>query len=122
MPDDVAAEKAEVLLKLGATVEKVRPVSIVNKEHYVNLARARAEAFGRTELVGPHASTEGDSPTQSLQERDDLVVSTTVAPAEMYHRGETMSKTTWDVFEKRPRGFFADQFEVRLYSSAREHH
>lgn len=32
MPDDVAEEKAKTLLALGATVEKVRPVSIVDKK------------------------------------------------------------------------------------------
>ncbi|KAJ3037661.1 hypothetical protein HK097_003439 [Rhizophlyctis rosea] len=43
MPDDQAKEKYELLEKLGATVEKVRPVSIVDKNHFVNLARRRAE-------------------------------------------------------------------------------
>lgn len=32
MPDDVAAEKERALLALGATVEKVRPASIVDKK------------------------------------------------------------------------------------------
>lgn len=32
MPDDVAAEKVQALLALGADVEKVRPVSIVDKK------------------------------------------------------------------------------------------
>ncbi|GAA6024655.1 hypothetical protein JCM11491_003454 [Sporobolomyces phaffii] len=42
VPDDVAHEKIHMLEVLGATVEKVRPVSIVDKRHYVNLARLRA--------------------------------------------------------------------------------
>ncbi|TPX63718.1 hypothetical protein SpCBS45565_g06383 [Spizellomyces sp. 'palustris'] len=43
MPDDQAKEKYALLEKLGATVEKVRPVSIVDKNHFVNLARKRAD-------------------------------------------------------------------------------
>ncbi|KAL9616567.1 MAG: hypothetical protein Q9160_008570 [Pyrenula sp. 1 TL-2023] len=47
MPDDVAAEKAELLEKLGAVVEKVRPAPIVDQGHFVNVARRRAEEHGR---------------------------------------------------------------------------
>ncbi|ELU37702.1 cysteine synthase [Rhizoctonia solani AG-1 IA] len=48
MPDDVAAEKERALLALGATVEKVRPASIVDKKQ--NLAKHRALEFGKTEM------------------------------------------------------------------------
>ncbi|KAL2912309.1 Cysteine synthase 2 [Polyrhizophydium stewartii] len=47
MPDDQAKEKYEILEALGATVERVRPVSIVDKDHYVNVARRRAEDMNR---------------------------------------------------------------------------
>ncbi|CUA68904.1 cysteine synthase A [Rhizoctonia solani] len=53
MPDDVAAEKERALLSLGATVEKVRPASIVDKKQFVNLAKHRALEFGKNEM---HAS------------------------------------------------------------------
>lgn len=43
MPDDQACEKSDLLLKLGAEVERVRPASIVDKNQFVNKARARAE-------------------------------------------------------------------------------
>jgi cysteine synthase A len=43
MPDDVAVEKSDLLLKLGATVERVRPASIVDQDQFVNMARRRAE-------------------------------------------------------------------------------
>ncbi|KAG0267665.1 hypothetical protein DFQ27_008445 [Actinomortierella ambigua] len=46
MPDDVALEKSQLLEKLGAHVEKVRPVSIVDKNQFVNLAKRRAQEFG----------------------------------------------------------------------------
>ncbi|WPV27201.1 Cysteine synthase 2 [Fulvia fulva] len=43
MPDDVAIEKSDLLLKLGATVERVRPASIVDQNQFVNIARRRAQ-------------------------------------------------------------------------------
>lgn len=42
MPDDQAKEKSDLLLKLGAIVERVRPAPIVDTGHFVNLARTRA--------------------------------------------------------------------------------
>ncbi|EUC48785.1 hypothetical protein COCMIDRAFT_86538 [Bipolaris oryzae ATCC 44560] len=43
MPNDMAIEKSDLLLKLGAEVEKVRPAPIVDQKQFVNLARSRAE-------------------------------------------------------------------------------
>ncbi|ORZ41328.1 tryptophan synthase beta subunit-like PLP-dependent enzyme [Catenaria anguillulae PL171] len=43
MPDDVARDKVDMLERLGATVERVRPVSIIDANHFVNLARRRAQ-------------------------------------------------------------------------------
>lgn len=42
MPNDMAIEKSDLLLKLGATVERVSPAPIASSEHFVNLARRRA--------------------------------------------------------------------------------
>ncbi|KAL0306261.1 UNVERIFIED_CONTAM: Cysteine synthase 2 [Sesamum radiatum] len=42
IPDDAAIEKSQILEALGATVERVRPVSITHREHFVNIARRRA--------------------------------------------------------------------------------
>ncbi|EGG07336.1 uncharacterized protein MELLADRAFT_48093 [Melampsora larici-populina 98AG31] len=42
LPDDTAREKSELIEKMGAKVIKVRPVSIVNSSHYVNIAKQRA--------------------------------------------------------------------------------
>ncbi|EPQ28086.1 uncharacterized protein PFL1_04413 [Pseudozyma flocculosa PF-1] len=114
IPDDVAREKVEVLRKLGAEIESVRPRGIVDPRHFVNEARARAEAFGDVELVGPHAdalgagyhfkSESGDEGGQGVGDdihRSDLVVSSK----------STRIDGQDDELEKRPRGFFADQFE-----------
>ncbi|KAJ3103985.1 hypothetical protein HDU97_009640 [Phlyctochytrium planicorne] len=43
MPDDIAKEKYGILEQLGATVEKVRPVSFADPNHFVHVARRRAE-------------------------------------------------------------------------------
>lgn len=42
MPSDVSTEKSDLLLKLGATVERVKPASIVDQDQFVNTARRRA--------------------------------------------------------------------------------
>ncbi|KAF4548802.1 Cysteine synthase-like protein 2 [Elsinoe fawcettii] len=42
IPSDQSPEKSSLLLKLGATVEPVPPVSIVSPSQFVNLARRRA--------------------------------------------------------------------------------
>ena len=42
MPDDVAKEKYILLKTLGCTVELVKPASIVDPNHFVNLAKIKA--------------------------------------------------------------------------------
>ncbi|CAK8538925.1 unnamed protein product [Lathyrus sativus] len=42
IPDDAAIEKSQIIEALGANVERVRPVSITHKDHFVNIARRRA--------------------------------------------------------------------------------
>lgn len=42
MPNDQASEKSDLLLKLGAEVERVRPAPIVDQDQFVNLAKRRA--------------------------------------------------------------------------------
>ncbi|KAG2451650.1 hypothetical protein HYH02_003430 [Chlamydomonas schloesseri] len=42
MPDDAAIEKANMIQAYGASVRRVRPVSIVHPEHPVNVARREA--------------------------------------------------------------------------------
>lgn len=46
VPDDQAKEKIQLIRVLGANVELVRPASIVNPEHNVNVARTRAKEMG----------------------------------------------------------------------------
>ncbi|GAA6060743.1 hypothetical protein JCM10212_003787 [Sporobolomyces blumeae] len=70
LPDDVAKEKVKMLEVLGATVERVRPVSIVDKNHYVNLARVRALEFGKSSSPSAQDSTllstrSGETPSRT---------------------------------------------------------
>lgn len=44
MPTDQSPEKASLLLKLGATVDRVPPAPIIDPEHFVNRARTLAAA------------------------------------------------------------------------------
>ncbi|KAK4699599.1 hypothetical protein P7C70_g6663, partial [Phenoliferia sp. Uapishka_3] len=115
LPDDVAREKVQLLEALGAEVEKVRPVSIVDKRHYVNLARLRAAEFGKeflsatTELApSPPASPSLSSPhTTTVDEistpppQASLLVTSAPPP----------SSPLSNLFSDPPRGLFADQFE-----------
>ena len=48
MPDDVAREKSDLLLKLGAVVDRVTPAPIVDQSHFVNRARNLAKEHART--------------------------------------------------------------------------
>ncbi|KAG6831716.1 hypothetical protein H0H87_004267 [Tephrocybe sp. NHM501043] len=107
MPDDVAKEKVAALQALGATVERVRPASIVDKKQYVNLARQRATKFGRAESIDesemiqrPHLVP---SPTSSV------VVTTT----SLHVNFDTNDPEDEEDYLTKPRGFFADQFENR---------
>jgi len=129
IPDNVAEDKAKALLCLGAKVEKVRPASIVDKKQVrgrmlswyhsysteivcgmslprrphiavhdeQNLAKQRAKEFGQTVLNDPE---------------DDLHVSSqTNSTVLINHR---KGATSLDLeLENKPRGFFADQFEVK---------
>ncbi|KAJ5971304.1 uncharacterized protein N7479_001222 [Penicillium vulpinum] len=81
LPSDQAIEKSNLLLKLGAIVDRVPPAPIVEKDNFVNRARALAKT---------HTASSGIT-SASAEDQSDLP-----APNERMTRG---------------RGFFADQFE-----------
>ena len=103
----------QLLQKLGAEIQSVRPRGIVDPRHFVNEARARAEAFGDIELVGPHPTPFGTSgyagsgrgQGEEYVHRDDLVVSSRSAPPGAQTDDDEV------ITENQARGFFADQFE-----------
>lgn len=94
LPDDVATEKSQLLEKLGAEVKKVRPRGIVDPRHFVNEARALAQKFGQ----------DGDGDAEVL-ETDGAATAVSIPSQEA--RGENHRRR-----QRRPRGFFADQFET----------
>ncbi|PYH97799.1 PALP-domain-containing protein [Aspergillus ellipticus CBS 707.79] len=52
MPSDQAIEKSNLLLKLGAIVDRVPPAPIVEKDNFVNRARALAQAQTASDAQG----------------------------------------------------------------------
>lgn len=98
----------------------VRPVSIVSTQHFVNLARRQALNFGKVELVGPAAVPDGHNILHSKSVRRDDLVITSSANGLLHEEGEQDNAAiNEDDLETRPRGLFADQFEVRKSHSFR---
>jgi cysteine synthase len=83
MPSDQATEKSDLLLKLGAVVDRVPPAPIIEPDNFVNRARALAQARNL-------ASEKSSIPSSALK--------TNASPA-----GTSASTSN--------RGFFTDQFE-----------
>ncbi|BGP40994.1 Cysteine synthase 2 [Rhodotorula kratochvilovae] len=122
LPDDVAAEKIQMLRVLGAEVEPVRPVSIVDRRHYVNLARQRALEFGRstvrstTSASTPSATPRAVTPlpmSDDAHTAPDLLVTSGPEPSasENGGAGGDSSAGGGEGYRDPPRGLFADQFE-----------
>nr|XP_043607065.1 cysteine synthase 2 [Erigeron canadensis] len=91
IPDDAAIEKSQILYALGATVERVRPVSITHKDHFVNIARRRASEANKLALQHRNET-----------EMKDINVTNGYLSEKEQNKGFTG--------EYRG-GFFADQFE-----------
>ncbi|GAA5902024.1 hypothetical protein JCM6882_000171 [Rhodosporidiobolus microsporus] len=106
LPDDVAKEKIQMLRVLGAEVEPVRPVSIVDRRHYVNLARQRAleRPAPSPPLLLPRTTT--PPPTCSSPLRP--LPRPPPAPSTPTNRTPPRDG---DAYRDPPRGVFADQFE-----------
>lgn len=94
IPDDAAIEKSQILEALGASVERVRPVSITHRDHFVNVARRRA--LEANELASKHRRA-GDKDGKELEHINgygsDGAVQSSKFPSDCTG------------------GFFADQFE-----------
>ncbi|XP_056699375.1 cysteine synthase 2 isoform X2 [Spinacia oleracea] len=94
IPDDVAIEKSQILEALGATVERVRPVSITHRDHFVNVARRRASEANEQALK--HRET-SQTPNKDREQ----------TTGEIPEEQEKNLKFSRDCTG----GFFADQFE-----------
>lgn len=85
--------QSQILESLGATVERVRPVSITHKEHFVNIARRRAQEAN--ELASKYQETSKIGNHVNQLNGSDAVCGT--------HSSECLVDCKG--------GFFADQFE-----------
>ncbi len=74
----------------------MRPVSIVDKRHYVNLARQRALEFGKTTITS-------ETPTSAVPPDG--------SPSLLIRSQSLPSPVMTDEYVDPPRGLFADQFE-----------
>ncbi|KAK7276961.1 hypothetical protein RIF29_18110 [Crotalaria pallida] len=92
IPDDAAIEKSQIIEALGATVERVRPVSITHKDHFVNIARRRALEANEFALKNVNSQLNGKHTDQINGHKSD---------------GSHRSLFPIDC----QGGFFADQFE-----------
>lgn len=113
----------------------MRPVSIVDRKHYVNLARQRALEFGQSTLpTGSSLSSshkhrrkrrstssasrqsdadDGDDSLPGAGSEDDVIVRTQESLDEIYHVVPSDPR-----HRAAGRGFFADQFENRANFAA----
>lgn len=84
--------QSQILEALGATVERVRPVSITHRDHFVNIARRRA--LEANELASKHRKDEQKN-GKALEKVNGF-----------HYDGEKQ------LFPRNcPGGYFADQFE-----------
>ncbi|WVY91645.1 hypothetical protein V8G54_037159 [Vigna mungo] len=93
IPDDAAIEKSQILEALGATVERVRPVSITHKDHFVNIARRRASEANEYALK-----------QRNLHLNDKDTAKINGCESDGYHYSSLFPSDCQG-------GFFADQFE-----------
>ncbi|XP_031283737.1 cysteine synthase 2-like isoform X1 [Pistacia vera] len=94
IPDDAAIEKSQILEALGAIVERVRPVSITHRDHYVNIARRRA--LEANEFASKHRKGEQVNGKELEQ---------------INGHGSDEAKKSSIFSSDCTGGFFADQFE-----------
>lgn len=86
--------QSQIIEALGATVERVRPVSITHRDHYVNIARRRA--VEANELARKHQKTD---------DGNGMILEQVNGP--LPNEGKPGSLISHDC----KGGFFADQFE-----------
>lgn len=88
------AFQSQILEAVGATVERVRPVSITHRDHYVNIARRRASEAN--ELASKHLESE------QMNGKD----------LDQIHGDRSGGEKESSFFLRNYKcGFFADQFE-----------
>ncbi|XP_020241756.1 cysteine synthase 2 [Asparagus officinalis] len=110
IPDDAAIEKSQILEALGATVERVRPVSITHKDHFVNIARKRASEANRLAAKQREASSRMECNGPARANGNGLVRAN--GDGSVYSSGDPSQQDECLLPSTNCEGgFFADQFE-----------
>ena len=86
--------ESQIIESLGATVERVRPVSITHRDHFVNIARRRAQEAN--EAASKHRKADQMN-GESLEQTIDYTTGGEKQSSALPHNCKG--------------GFFADQFE-----------
>ncbi|KQK22877.1 cysteine synthase 2 isoform X2 [Brachypodium distachyon] len=107
IPDDAAVEKSQIIEALGAIVERVRPVSITHRDHFVNIARRRAlEAnIASTQIESNDRQTNGSAYVKTK------MLHTKQTNGSAHANTELSSTGKYCPISDSKGGFFADQFE-----------
>ena len=120
LPDDAAAEKSQLMRAFGARVEPVRPVAITHENHFVNVARRRAEAAKKNNRKGD-ASDETEHSREEEKEKGGLFCDQfeNLANARAHFHGT--GPEIWDQVRgmERARGP-ANAWKERFFTSARK--
>ncbi|KAG8095982.1 hypothetical protein GUJ93_ZPchr0013g35008 [Zizania palustris] len=120
IPDDAAIEKSQIIEALGATVERVRPVSITHKDHFVNTARRRALEANKSEVAQRGLSDKETNGSMHINTRMPHEIAgtqgesnktlTNGSAASAHAISEVQYNGKCDNYNSKG-GFFADQFE-----------
>lgn len=87
MPDDVAKEKVALAEMLGATVERVRPASIVDEKQFVvGILPLASLPLDRFKLILPSLLSEPGSQKGSRIHSRTFIVCSTTTPANLGYR------------------------------------
>uniref|UniRef100_A0A0D9VR92 cysteine synthase n=1 Tax=Leersia perrieri TaxID=77586 RepID=A0A0D9VR92_9ORYZ len=120
IPDDAAIEKSQIIEALGATVERVRPVSITHRDHFVNIARRRAFEANKSAAAPRESSYKeinGSAYIDTRMPHNNNITATQEESNKGLTNGSTHTNTEvqyngkCDHDSDSKGGFFADQFE-----------
>uniref|UniRef100_A0A0E0CX92 cysteine synthase n=1 Tax=Oryza meridionalis TaxID=40149 RepID=A0A0E0CX92_9ORYZ len=117
IPDDAAIEKSQIIEALGATVERVRPVSITHRDHFVNIARRRALEANKSAAVqreSRYKETNGSAHVNTRIMQSKITATkgeSNKALANGSANSEIQYNRKCDHDSDSKGGFFADQFE-----------
>ena len=98
-----------MILVRGMVLRSDKVLRLADVSSPKNLAKQRALDFGRTDVTHPTENSHHDSILdESMAESSTVIVRTTATKDEVLGKDQSPN----DELRTKPRGFFADQFEV----------